>query len=488
MEGYEAYDGLGLAALVRQGEVSPEMLLEAAIARIEAHDATLNAVVIPMFDEARAAIRRGLPQGPFRGAPFLLKDLDIAAMPGAPMPQGSALFRDVTPDYEATLVTRYRQAGLVFVGRTASPEFGLATTTASRLFGVTRNPWDPQCSPGGSSGGAAAAVAAGYTPMANASDGGGSIRLPASWCGVFGFKPTRVRNPVGPAHGLGWAGLECAHAITRSVRDSAALLDVTQGADLGAPFVAPPPVRPYLHEVDRPPGCLRLALRSTPFTYGGVSLHSDCRAALEDAVQLCTELGHIVEPLCFELDWEPLRDANRLVAATEIRCILEQRAKELGRELRETDVEPETWRLAEISRAAQATDYLRALNLLHATGRAFAAAMHDYDAIITPTAPMPPVRLDCMSSTSPEGVTARRAAISFTQIANIAGNPAMSAPLYWNRAGMPIGIQFIGRYGDEATLFRLAGQLEAARPWRHRRPVLKTKAYPTRHRITGEPR
>ena len=466
------YDGLGLAALARQGEVSPEMLLDAAIARIEAYDATLNAVVIPMFDEARAAIRNGLPQGPFHGVPFLLKDLDIAAMPGAPMPQGSTLFRDVTPTYEAALVSRYRQSGLVFVGRTASPEFGLATTTESRLFGVTRNPWNPQCSPGGSSGGAAAAVAAGYTPMANASDGGGSIRLPASWCGVFGFKPTRVRNPVGPAHGLGWAGLECAHAITRSVRDSAALLDMTQGADLGAPFVAPPPARPYLEEVGIPPGRLRIAAQSTPFTFDSASLHLDCRAALDDAVQICTDLGHIVEPLRFALDWEPVRDANRLVAGTEIRHILEQRAHELGRELRETDVEPGTWRLAEISRAARATDYLRALNLLHATGRAFAAAMQDYDAIVTPTVPMPPVELDRMSSANPEGVAERRMVIGFTQIANIAGNPAMSTPLYWNHAGMPIGIQFIGRYGDEATLFRLAGQLETARPWFHRRPAL----------------
>lgn len=470
MDTYETYDGLGLAALVRQGEVSPEMLLEAAVARIEDHDATLNAVVIPMFDEAHAAIRNGLPNGPFRGVPFLLKDLDLTALPGVPMPQGSALFRDMVPDYEATLVTRYRQSGLVFVGKTATPEFGLATTTESRLFGPTRNPWNPHCSPGGSSGGAAAAVAAGYTPMANGSDGGGSIRLPASWCGVFGLKPTRVRNPVGPMHGLGWAGLECAHAITRSVRDSAALLDITQGADLGAPFVAPPPVRPYLDEVSTPPGNLRLAVHSAPFTYGGVSLHPDCQAALDDAVELCTTLGHTIEPLNYQLDWEPVRDANRLVAATEIRLIMEQRARELGREPRETDVEPDTWRLAEISHMVRATDYLQALNLLYATGRGFATAMQGYDAVITPTVPMPPVALDRMSSSSPEGITERRVVISFTQIANIAGNPAMSVPLYWNDAGMPVGIQFIGHYGDEATLFRLAGQLEAARPWFDRRP------------------
>ncbi len=468
---YESYDGLGLAALVRQGEVSPEMLLEAAIARIEAHDARLNAVVIPMFDEARAAIRNGLPDGPFRGVPFLLKDLVVAAMPGVRMPQGSALFQDMVPDYEATLVTRYRQSGLVFVGKTAAPEFGLATTTETRLFGPTRNPWDLSCSPGGSSGGAAAAMAAGYVPMANGSGGGGSIRLPASWCGGFGLKPTRARNPVGPQHGLGWAGLECTHAITRSVRDSVALLDVTQGADLGAPFVAPPPARPYLADVSTPPGRLRLAVRETPFTYGGVSLHPDCQTALDDAIQLCTDLGHTVEPLDYQLDWEPVRDANRLVAATEIRLAMEQRARELGRALRETDVEPDTWRLAEISQMVGATDYLQALNLLYATGRSFAAAMQGVDAVLTPTVPMPPVALERMSSSNPEGMTERRVVISFTQIANISGNPAMSVPLYWSDTGMPIGMQFIGRYGDEATLFRLAGQLEAARPWFDRRPA-----------------
>ncbi len=259
MDSYETYDGLGLAALVRQREVSPEELLEAAIARIEAHDSTLNAVVIPMVDEARATIRAGLPDGPFRGVPFLLKDLALAATPGSPVTQGSTLFQDMVPDYEASLVTRYRRAGLVFVGRTASPELGLATTAETRLYGPTRNPWALNCSTGGSSGGAAAAVAAGYTPMANASDGGGSIRMPASWCGVFGLKPTRARTPAGPRQGIGWAGLECTHAITRSVRDSAALLDITQGGDLGAPFVAPPPALPYLDEVHTPPGNLRLA-------------------------------------------------------------------------------------------------------------------------------------------------------------------------------------------------------------------------------------
>ncbi len=472
MNTYESYDGLGLAALVRQGDVSPEELLEAAITRIEARDNTLNAVVIPLFDQARAAIRVGLPDGPFHGGPFLLKDLALAAMPGVRVTQGSTLFQDAVPDYEASLVTRYRHAGLVFVGRTASPELGLAPTTESKLYGPTRNPWDPTCSTGGSSGGAAAAVVSGYTPMANASDGGGSIRMPASWCGVFGLKPTRARTPAGPMEGIGWAGLECAHAVTRSVRDSAALLDLTQGPDLGAPFAAPPPARPYLEEVSTPPGNLRLAVRTTPFTYDDLPLHPDCQAALDDAVRLCTTLGHVIEPLNYQLDWQPIRDAARLIAATAVRHIIEQRAQELGRKLREADVEPETWRLAEISHTVRAPDYLQALNLLYAAGRAFAATMQGYDAILSPTVPMPPVALDLMSPFSLSGVTERRLALSFTQIANIAGNPAMSVPLYWSDEGMPIGTQFIGHYGDEATLFRLAAQLETARPWFDRRPPL----------------
>jgi amidase len=470
MEDYEQYDALGLAALVRTGEVSPEELLEAAIARIEAHNPLLNAVVTPMFDEARAAIRAGLPSGPFQGVPFLLKDLALAAVPGVPTRQGAVLFEDFVPGYEAEIVTRYRQAGFVVVGKTATPELGLAPTTESRLYRVTRNPWDIGCSPGGSSGGAAVAVAAGYVPAANASDGGGSIRIPAAWCGLFGFKPTRARTPAGPAHGIGWAGLECVHALTRSVRDSAAVLDATQGADVGAPYVTPPPARPYLEEVQRPPGRLRVALRTTPLTFHG-PLHPDCHSALDNAVYLCAELGHVIEEWHYDINWEQVRDATRLVVATEVCMILEQRAQALGRALHAAEVEPETWRLVEVSQAMRATDYLRALHTLYQTGRQFIRAMQGYDVVLTPTVPMPPVELGLMSSSNPAGLTARRQATSFTQMANIAGNPAMSVPLYWNDTGLPIGIQFIGHYGDEATLFRLAGQLEHARPWFRRRPT-----------------
>ena len=473
MDDYEQYDGLGLAALVRTGEVSPAELLEAAITRIEAHNPVLNAVVTPMFDEARAAIRAGLPPGLFQGVPFLLKDLAFTAVPGVRTRQGAALFQDFVPGYEAEIVTRYRRAGFVLIGKTATPELGLAPTTESRLYGVTRNPWDVERSPGGSSGGSAVAVAAGYVPAANASDGGGSIRIPAAWCGLFGLKPTRARTPEGPEHSLGWAGLECIHALTRSVRDSAALLDATQGADVGAPFVAPPPARPYLEEVQRPPGSLRIALRTAPFTFHG-TLHPDCQSAMDNAVHLCAELGHIIEDWHYDINWELVRDATRRVVATEVCVTLTQRAQALGRALHEAEVEPETWRLVEVSQAMSAADYLGALHTLYTTGRQFCRAMQGYDMVLTPTVPMPPVALGLISPSNPAGLTARRQATAFTQMANIAGNPAMSVPLYWNDTGLPIGVQFIGHYGDEATLFRLAGQLEQARPWFSRRPPLSS--------------
>ena len=391
-------------------------------------------------------------------------------MPGVPTRQRAVLFKDFVPAYEAEIVARYRRAGCVLIGKTATPALGLAPTTESRLSGVTRNPWDVGRSPGGSSGGSAVAVAAGCVPGATASDGGGSMRIPAAWCGLFGRKPTRARTPAGPAPGLGWAGLECVHALTCSVRDSAALLDATQGPDVGAPFVAPPPARPALEEVQRPPGRLRIALRTTPLTFNG-PLHPDYRRALDEAVDLCAELGHSIDTWHYDINWEQVRDATRLVVATEVRVTLAQRAQTLGRALHAADVEPETWHLVEVSQARSAADYLRALHILHQTGRQFARAMQGYDAVLTPTVPMPPVELGLLSPSNPAGLTARRQVTAFTQRANIAGNPAMSVPLCWNAAGLPIGIQFIGRYGDEATLLRLAGQLEHARPWCSRRPT-----------------
>ncbi len=473
MKDYEQFDGLGLAQLVKRGETTAEVLLEAAIARTEARDGGLGAVVIRMFEEARKALEEGLPKGPFEGVPFLLKDLHLA-WPGVRLTNGSKLFADYVHEVESELVTRYRKAGLVVFGKTHSPEYGLTTTTETRLFGQTRNPWNPGHTSGGSSGGAAAAVAAGLLPIANASDGGGSIRIPASCCGLFGLKPTRGRTPFGPDVGEGWGGMSGVHAVSRSVRDSAALLDATAGPDLGAPYAAQPPARPFLDEVADAPGKLRIAIQTV--TWNGFEPHADCLAALRDAVELCQDLGHHVEEAPFAVDPAVLGPATLTIIAANTRAMMEERAAQLGRPLAEADVEPGTWALAQLALQRDAADYVCAMRTIHATGRALARHLESYDTILSPTMATPPLPLGLLSLSNPDTAAQGPAllqTIGYTQLANVAGNPAMSVPLFWNRAGLPIGVQFIGRIDDEATLFRLAGQLEAARPWFDRRPKLE---------------
>ena len=472
MEDYEQYDGLGLAALVASGEISPTALLDEAIERVERLDGQLGAVVIRMFDQARAAIADGLPEGPFRGVPFLLKDLHLA-WPGVPLTNGSRLFETNVPNVESELVARYRRAGLVVFGKSASPELGLTTTTESALFGATRNPWNLEHSSGGSSGGASAAVAAGILPLANASDGGGSIRIPAACCGLFGIKPTRGRTPLGPHSGEGWGGMSCVHAVTRSVRDSAALLDATAGPDLGAPYAAQPPERPFLEEVEREPGRLRIALQTQP--WNGQETDADCLAAVLEAGRMCEALGHHVEEKAFQPAQPELARAGLTIMSANTRSMMEDRAAALGRELREEDVEPGTWMLTGISDGVSARDYTRAMRVMHATGREYARFMRDYDVLLTPTMATAPVPIGVASPSNPD-LEARTTAVlkcaGFTQMSNLCGNPAMSVPLAWNDAGLPIGIQFMGRIDDEATLFRLAGQLERAHPWFERRPTM----------------
>jgi len=472
MENYERYDGLGLAELVARGECSAAELIEAAIARTEQRNAAIGAVVIPMFEAAREAAQQLQPAAaPFGGVPFLLKDLHLA-LPGVRLCNGSQFFADYIPHVESEMVARYRRAGLITFGKSHSPELGLTTTTESRLFGQTRNPWNPAHTAGGSSGGAAAAVAAGLLPLANASDGGGSIRIPASCCGLFGLKPTRGRTPLGPLSGEGWSGMSTVHAITRSVRDSAALLDATAGPDAGAPYAAQPPQRPWLEEVPRAPGRLRIAMREE--TWNGAPVHPDCSEALRDAAALCEELGHEIVPAQSNFDAEALRIASLTIIGAQTRALLEARAAELGRALQQDDVEPGTWAVAEIGAARSATDYVRALNTIHAAGREMAASFSHCDLLLTPTMAAPPAPLGVLSLSNPDGKAQNDAlmqAVGFTQLINITGNPAMSVPLWWNEAGLPIGVQFTAPMDDEAQLFRLAGQLEAARPWAERRPA-----------------
>lgn len=467
---YELYDAVGLAELVRRRETSPEELLDAAIARAEAYNPAINAICLLMLDEARAAIAAGLPEGPFSGVPFLLKDLG-AMYAGAPLTNGSALFADFVPEYDSELVARHRRAGLVVFGRTSTPELGLCYTTEPTLYGPTRNPWNLDRVAGGSSGGAAAAVAAGIVPAAHASDGGGSIRVPASCCGLFGLKPTRGRNPAGPDLGEGWGGMSTAHAITRSVRDSAALLDATAGPDVGDPYWAPPPARPFAEEVGADPGRLRIAVSAE--APNGAAVHPDCVAAMDDAARLCAELGHRVEPATPPYEPDAMGEATSAVIGANVMAAIARRAQALGRAPSADDVERMTWALAELGAGVDGPAYVAAIQTLHRIGRRVARWFLDHDVLLTPQLAKPPLAIGAID-TMTEDREAYRAEIAsfvaFPVLSNVTGAPAMSVPLFWNGDGLPIGVQFVGRFGDEATLFRLAAQLEAARPWAERRP------------------
>ena len=453
-----------MADLVRRKEVKPLDLVDAVIERIEKINPTLNAVITPMYDKAREAAVSGLPDGPFTGVPFLLKDL-IASYAGVRLTFGSRLLSNYIPDHDSEIVRRHKKAGLIVIGKTNAPEFGILPTTEPELFGSTKNPWDINRSAGGSSGGSAAAVAAGIVPMAHGSDGGGSIRIPASSCGVFGLKPTRARITLAPDIGDIMGGLVCEHALTRTVRDSAALLDATAGSHIGDPYWAPPAERPFIEEVGADPGKLRIAVTTRAIT--GVSVHEDCVTAAKDAATLCEKLGHHVEEASPTLDGNAIIRAFVVKWAAGIASII----KALG--AKRNQVEPLTWGLYELSRSNDSADYLIAEQRLQHAARVMAAFFSTYDIWLTPTLTQPPVPLGSFDS-SPDnplfGLARAGEIAAFTPICNATGQPAMSVPLYWNSSGLPVGTHCIGRFGAEAVLFRLAAQLEKARPWKDRRP------------------
>ncbi len=464
-------DATAQADLVRRKEVKAVELLDAAIDRIERLNPTLNAVVTPLYDQARAAASDPLPDGPFAGVPFLLKDLG-AEYAGAPLRAGSAFLRDyVSPD-DSELVRRYKGAGLIILGKTNAPELGLVPTTEPLLFGPTRNPWDTSRTPGGSSGGSAAAVASGMVPAAHGNDGGGSLRIPASCCGLFGLKPTRARLPMSPGSDIAGA-LGQDHVLTRSVRDSAALLDATAGPDLGAPYWAPPPFRPFAQEVGADPGRLRIAF--TTYTLTGTSLHADCVTAVRDAAALCADLGHELTEAAPNLDGERLTRAFDTVWAAGCARTLDGLSRLHDRELTPALFEPLTWALYERGRRVSASDYLLAISDLQQASRDVAHFLLDYDLWLTPTLGEPPLPLGALAPAPDDplaGYFRAFAFVPFTPLANASGQPAISVPLYWNADGLPVGVHFLAPFGDEATLFRLAAQLEAARPWANRRPPL----------------
>ncbi|WP_445189263.1 amidase [Pseudonocardia sp. Cha107L01] len=466
-------DATGQSELVRRGDVPAAELVEGAIERIQRLNPQLNAVVTPLFDHARATIAAATPTGPFAGVPFLLKDL-IVEIEGTPFHEGSMFLRDNVSRYTSELVIRLRRAGLVILGRTNTPEFGMAPTCEPILHGPTRNPWNPAYSTSGSSGGSAAAVASGMVPMAHGNDLGGSLRFPASACGLFGLKPTRARNPLGPEYGDAIGGWAVEHALTVSVRDSAALLDATAGPTPGDPYPAPPQTRPFAAEVGADPGRLHIAYTSR--TPGGAPGHPDCVAALDDAVALCASLGHeMVEADLPGLD-QVVGAAIGTVFEAATAWIVRYWIRHQGREPEPDELDPLTRAYWEAGHRVSAADYLLAVEKLQRFSRTVAAFLTTFDGWLTPTMSEPPALIGEITSTRQEPLrAAQRGARTVAYplvVANITGNPAMSLPLFWNTNGLPIGIHLLGRYGDEATLLQLASQLETSRPWAHRHPQI----------------
>jgi amidase/6-aminohexanoate-cyclic-dimer hydrolase len=469
---YTAHDGLGLAELVRSGEVKPAELLDSALARMEEVNPAINAVVLDMRDEARRVVDAGVPEGPFSGVPFLLKDLGLLYK-GSVTSYGCNFFADNEADHDSELVLRYKRAGLVTFGKSATPEFGLTTTTESSLFGQTKNPWNLEHTSGGSSGGASAAVAAGILPVANASDGGGSIRIPASCCGLVGLKPSRGRMPFGPDVGEGWSGMSTIHVVSRSVRDSAAMLDATEGPDLGAPYIAPPKQRGYLREMGRSPGQLRIGvLRETT---NGAETHPDCVKAVDEAIALCESLGHRVDVATLSIDQDAMARATQSIISGNLLSVLEDRADVVGRDFGKDDVEAFTFIMTEAVRKRGASDYARGIRTIHSVGRTVEGMLQEFDVLLSPTMAAPPSKLGvcALSNTDfAEFVGALSHSVGYTQVFNASGHPAISLPLHWSDAGLPIGIQFAAALGNEGLLFQLASQLEQAQPWADRRPQI----------------
>jgi amidase/6-aminohexanoate-cyclic-dimer hydrolase len=465
---YAEYDGIGLADLVRKKQVSATELLDEAIARTARVDPQINAVVVKHYDDAKRQIDQGLADGAFTGVPFLLKDLENLA--GTRTTFGASIYKDNIAAESGTLAQRFLAAGLAIFGKTSSPEFGLMPTTESRLFGPTRNPWNPAHSSGGSSGGAAAAVAARILPVAHASDGGGSIRIPASASGVFGLKPTRARTPVGPDRGEGWGGFSCGHVVSISVRDSAAMLDAIHGPEPSSPYMAPQPERPFLEEVGRDPGRLRIAFTDkSPY---GDAIDPEIAAATREIAALLAGLGHHVEERAPTLAADPAAVMSTIVAANTALSV-RQTEQRFGRAMTSDDFEVLTLASARNAQKATATDYVAAQLGAFQISRALATFFASCDVLLCPTLCSPPLRigeLDTMSKDLSHIAPILRRYMPATAMFNMSGQPAMSMPLAWNAAGLPLGMMFSARFGEEATLFRLAAQLEQVRPWKGKLP------------------
>jgi amidase len=491
---YVQHDATSLANLVQTGQVSPAELLETAIARAEAVNPTLNAIVTPLYDKGRDMAKQLPPTGPFRGVPFLLKDLELE-WAGTPLKAGCRGYQHYVSSVDSEVVKRLKASGLVLFGKTNTPEFGLTPYTESKLYGPARNPWNPAHSPGGSSGGSAVAVASGIVPAATASDGGGSIRIPAACCGLFGFKPSRARTTLGPGFSEMWGGAVVSHVVTRSVRDSAGFLDVVSGPLSGDPYGIAPPERPFAEEVGREPGRLRVAF-STQALMEGQPTDPACVKAVQDTVRLLETLGHTVEEVPLPYEKTIVTQAFFLNVLSETAATLRDLADFLGRPLRRDDVELNTWALSRMAAGYSAGDVTYQKRRWNALNRSMGQLHETYDVFLTPTLPRPPIAIGTFQNTASEermlklvdavsGLKYLKGSklvdelaekslnyISYTVITNMTGQPSMSVPLHWSADGLPIGVMFAAKLGDEATLFRLAGQLEQAQPWFAKRPAM----------------
>ena len=386
---YGNYDGLGLAELVRKKKVTPGELVEEAIQRIETHNPKLNAVINKLYERARDAAKSDLPDGPFKGVPFLMKDL-MATLEGVPTSMGNKLWKDIPAKADSELARRWLASGVIVVGKSNTPEFGLTPYTESGTFGPARNPWDTERTPGGSSGGSGAAVAARIVPIASGGDGGGSIRIPSSACGLFGLKPTRGRTPTGPEVGESWSGFAIEHVLTRSVRDSAAMLDATAGADVGAPYVIPE-AGPFLKEVGKKPGKLKVAFSTKPML--GKNVHADCVQGVEETVQLLRELGHEVEEAAPLIDGEAYSLAFLTVIAAHMRADIEEAAEAAGKKISVDDFDVASFGMGIFGTILKASDYARAMRYLQKVSRQIGRFFEEYDVLLTPVLNQPPVKI-----------------------------------------------------------------------------------------------
>lgn len=464
VEEYLKRDATGLTALVRKGEVSPAELLEVALRRCAEVNPAINAVTTLLEEFARSEIAEGLPDGPFHGVPFLLKDqVDLR---GFPTKRACRLLEKHVARRDSTVVARLRRAGLVVFGKTNMPELGLNVTTEPRMYGPTRNPWNREFSAGGSSGGSAAAVAAGICPAAGATDGGGSVRIPASCCGVFGLKPSRGRVSFGPGHGEGWGGMTAHGVVTRSVRDTAALLDVMAGPEPGDPYYLESPAGGFARQAVMKPGRLKIAVVVRPPS--GVRVLDECLAAVDDTAKLLEGLGHDVQPAEFPEGCGAIRDAAGTIIRVKVRQALEDIAARRGKPIHRDEVEAATWMIYQSAVEVGAIDYTRAVETVHGVGRRMAGFMKDHDVVLTPMLAEPPIRLGVLKAETTDAhafFQRMREWSPFNNLFNATGQPAMSVPLCWGPDNLPLGVQFAGRFADEATLLKLAAQLEAARPW-----------------------